>query len=598
MKKIFIVVLALLLTLFFVSCGKEEPFEDKAPEISEKAEEPVVPEQGKNEPGYGENGERREVSAEDYKNAVEIVLSENITVGGKPAEESDSVVVGGEIIYYHDMEKYPSGNPYGKGGKKDMHTEEEAAGHTLVTIKKPGEYFIKGELKGQIAVDLGENAKNNPSAKVTLIFGGADITCEIAPAVIFYNVYECERLSAEASEKPDTSKAGANIIVVEGSLNNIKGANVAKIFKDDDGENKLHKYDAAVYSRMSFNIDGAGTINIEAKNEGIGSEMHLTVNGGIINVSSMDDGINVNEDEVSVVTINGGKLTVKGGLGTEGDGIDSNGWLVINGGEICSSGNKRSSDGGVDADKGIIINGGKLVAFGNKNDGISSDSKQLFVRLEFDFDQNEKNKIEFVDSEGKGVVFENDREFRSLVVSSPDLEENVEYKLYVNGIMQEYTSDVDKYEQFIEGFMSAFTNEENFGLENKSEDKTLFLLTEKTRYFSGIFDSSKATGKERVEFTIDGKTHFEDIFKGDIPEIGSIECSENIPLEHVIISLTYEGRAEDINVSRSCLLSEGYYGINRLFENLEEGSYCLRISVSKENPDYSGISEFDFMVVS
>lgn len=56
----------------------------------------------------------------------------------------------------------------------------------------------------------------------------------------------------------------------------------------------------------------------------------MTINGGTINIESQNDGINTNEDNVSVTTINGGELYIDAGLGAEGDGIDSNGWLVIN----------------------------------------------------------------------------------------------------------------------------------------------------------------------------------------------------------------------------------------------------------------------------
>ncbi len=690
MKKFLFQAISVLLALALSSCGVNEPAEREDPEVPIISENPEI--QEKDEPENdnsetAETNERKEVSAENFKDSVEIVLSEKITVGGKSAEESDCVTVGGEIIYYHDMEKYPSGNKYGEGEAKDRHTEAEAAEHTLVTITKPGKYFLRGELKGQIAVDLGENAKDDPKAKVTLIFGGADIVCEIAPAVIFYNVYECETLSAEASANVDTAKAGANVVIAEGSVNNVKGSNVAKIFKDNGEEKKLHKYDSALYSKMSMNIDGAGVLNIEAENEGIGSGMHLTVNGGIIDIISKDDGINTNEDGVSVTAINGGKLSVKGGLGIEGDGIDSNGWLVINGGELFASGNPKSADGGIDADCGIIINGGTVCAFGNKNDRISSESAQLFARLEFAYNEKPESKIEFVDAEGKGVKTESDRTFKSLVISSPEFVKDTEYKLYVNGIMQEFSSNEDIWENImgeINEALSGFTegglgnsqrpemNEEpkheiknpyevpkeldrwlekedipeeieewietmkdvsenikpfgNYrpgrnensvpempsyekpGNENSSVshieleeekflDHTVFVLNDETKYYSGIFDSSEATGKERVYFTVNGRERMEDVFKGDIPEIESVECTEKVPEKDVLISLTYEGRAENIEISRNCTLAEGYDAIEALFKDLEVGSYCLKITVSEENGNYNGSSEFGFKVV-
>ena len=442
MKKIISFALAFLMIFALAACGKNVPAERDDPEIPEIAENPEKEPESEEKT---ENSKRREVSAENFENAAEIVLTGN----GASVDEkhSGSITVGGEIVYYHDLEKYESGRPYGEGEKTDRHTETEAAEYTLVTITEPGEYFIRGELKGQLAVDLGEEAKNDPNAKVTLIFGGADINCKIAPAVIFYNVYECGN-TEEAKKNVDTSKAGANVIIADGSLSNINGANVAKIFKDEAEEKKLHKYDAAFYSKMSMNIEGgaenSGILNIDGENEGIGTEMHLTVNGGNISVVSEDDGINVNEDGVSVVTINGGKLKISGGNGIEGDGIDSNGWLVINGGEVYSYGNRKSSDGGIDASEGIFINGGKVAAFGGRNDYVDEKSEQIFACFDFTVFKKAGSEIRFSEENGTEFVFISEREFQSAVISDEGLFEGGKYSLYVNGILQEYVSNISR----------------------------------------------------------------------------------------------------------------------------------------------------------
>ena len=104
----------------------------------------------------------------------------------------------------------------------DEHTAEEAGAHTVVTIRKAGTYRVSGSLSaGQLAVDLGDDAKTDPSSVVTLILDGVDITCTVAPAVIFYNVYECdadfvaydneETDNYVSSPTVDTSAAGANV---------------------------------------------------------------------------------------------------------------------------------------------------------------------------------------------------------------------------------------------------------------------------------------------------------------------------------------------------------------------------------------------------
>ena len=127
----------------------------------------------------------------------------------------------------------------------------------------------------------------------------------------------------------DTSAAGANVIIADGSVNNFDGSHVARIYEPGTTD-KLHKYDGAFYSKMSMNVSGEtagdGVLNITGDNEGLDTELHLTINGGVINIDAANDGINTNEDNVSVTTINGGTLNIDAGLGSEGDGIDSNGW--------------------------------------------------------------------------------------------------------------------------------------------------------------------------------------------------------------------------------------------------------------------------------
>src|SRR5699024_9580957 len=119
---------------------------------------------------------------------------------------------------------------------------------------------------------------------------------------------ECGSTDEEtASETVDTSAAGANVLIADGTLNHITGSYVARIYDPDsvvlseDGtevaeSSKLHKYDGAFYSRMSMNVDGGemgtGVLDITAENEGLDTELHLTVNGGIINITSGNDGIN------------------------------------------------------------------------------------------------------------------------------------------------------------------------------------------------------------------------------------------------------------------------------------------------------------------
>ena len=299
---------------------------------------------------------------------------------------------------------------------------------------------------GQVAVDLGEDAETDPDAVVTLILNGVDITCTVAPAIIFYRVYECGSDDAEtASETVDATAAGANVIIADGTENSVTGSYVAKIYKpetvtlNDDGTaveeaKKLHKYDGALYSKMSMNVDGGalgtGVLNITAENEGLDSELHLTINGGNINIRAGNDGINTNEDGVSVTTINGGTLNVQvTGETGEGDGIDSNGWIVINGGTVISSACPNSADSGLDSDNGIYINGGTVVAGGNMYDAVDGGDQTYAV---FQFAQRQSGGQTYTLKNGAGetvLKMTPANDFQYLVVSSPDLAEG-DYTLW------------------------------------------------------------------------------------------------------------------------------------------------------------------------
>ena len=236
-----------------------------------------------------------------FPDATSIVLSDDgVTVDGKaaPTDETAAVYTAHDIVYYEAGRDFT----YGEGTEADEHTAEEAAAHTVVHITQPGTYAVSGTLSaGQIAVDLGEDAEDDQSAVVTLILNGVDITCTVAPAVIFYSVYECGSTDEDtAAATVDTSAAGANVLIADGTVNNVTGSYVARIYEPDsvvlseDGtevvdSSKLHKYDGAFYSKMSMNVgggeDGSGVLNITADNEGLDTELHLTINGGTVMAS-------------------------------------------------------------------------------------------------------------------------------------------------------------------------------------------------------------------------------------------------------------------------------------------------------------------------
>ena len=588
---------------------------------------------------------------------VRIQLSDSgVKVDGKdaPTDTSSTVYVGGGIIYYAEG----TDETYGAGSESEKHSADEAAAHTVVTITQPGTYRISGALsQGQIFVDLGEDAKTDPDAVVTLILDGADITCTVAPAVFFYRVYECdtqwvaydegESEEYSASGTADTSAAGANVILAAGSENHITGSHVARIYQEGTAK-KLHKYDGAFYSRMSMNIDGengddSGVLCIAADNEGLDSELHLTINGGTIDIQSQDDGINTNEDFVSVTTINGGSLTINAGLGSEGDGIDSNGYLTINGGTIWTMSNESSPDGGIDADGAITINGGTLYAFGTRNDAVDSASAQLYMELSFASTLPAGSVISLADPEG-GELFRvtTQKTCQSLTVSAPELEENVAYSLYVDGVQQQYTGNQTggfgggqppagfdptqterpeggrpgqdgqrpEGQEPPEGFDPAQTERpegtprpedgtggfrpgQGGGQAESGEGSAEFTLTQRVRSFYGVSDSPDGSGKTRVSFTVNGGKGMTSVASGERVLLTEIQASvDDLPDSDVQITIT-DVPSEDY--AETCLLSDGEEALAAILPT-EDGIYRLTVGVVSGNETYAGVNQWQFTV--
>lgn len=375
---------------------------------------------------------------------IKIELSvEEILVNGKEiaTSEGNAVYAANDIIFYLEGQ----GIAYGEGTAADEHFQTEADVHTVVHITEPGDYEVCGKLSaGQIMIDLGKDADEEEDAVVNLILNNADITCTVAPAILFLNVYECGNDDPDEAEKDvDLTKAGANLILADGSVNHVSGSYVAKIYEEDsvelseDGRSvkdakKLYKFDGAVYSKRSMNVYGDGELTIDAENEGLCSDLHMTIHGGYINIYSGNDGINTSEDEVSVFTMNGGNLMVEvTGETGEGDGIDSNGWLLINGGTVFAYANSDSQDSGIDSDMGIHINGGTVVASGNMMDRIEGGGQEHIV-----FMMREKQtggEIYQVKDSDDNLVLEVSLEnaFQMLVVSDEDLKADDTYTLWL-----------------------------------------------------------------------------------------------------------------------------------------------------------------------
>ncbi|MBP5318613.1 MAG: carbohydrate-binding domain-containing protein [Paludibacteraceae bacterium] len=103
------------------------------------------------------------------------------------------------------------------------------------------------------------------------------------------------------------------------------------------------------------------TVGITAsKNEGLESKSQILINGGQLEITAYDDGINA----ASLLTINGGWVYAQS---ANNDAIDSNGNIVISGGVIVAIGS-RDPETAFDVDEGTLtVSGGTLLGVSPNN---------------------------------------------------------------------------------------------------------------------------------------------------------------------------------------------------------------------------------------
>ena len=229
--------------------------------------------------------------------------------------------------------------------------------------------------------------------------------------------------------------------------------------------------DDGMHADTSLTING-GEITIEDSYEGIESEL-ITVNAGNLHIRSIDDGINVSsgvdgsgmgtgfftpgqgqppqpggqpgarpegrfgQDTFTntgndALHINGGYIYVN----AAGDGIDVNGAVEMTDGVVLVMGPVENMNGALDYMSTFNISGGILVAAGSAgmSMGLSETSTQNSLLLNFDQVLPAVTSIHIEDVNGNPILtFIPEKEFQSVVFSSPQLESGVEYTMSVGG---------------------------------------------------------------------------------------------------------------------------------------------------------------------
>lgn len=367
------------------------------------------------------------------------VLLAGILCTGCPSDNAaDSIQLNnGEILYNNKAITADASSEVYSSTFVEFHEDVAEAYkdtvNTIVNITKGGTYQISGEASDtQIRV-------NAPDEEVTLVLNGVTLSCNTAPAILIEN----------AADPQEAGKAGVTISLAHDTTNIINASHVAE-YTDENGVEI--DYDGAISSKVSLKLEGDGTLQVAGDKEGIETQMHLTIDGGNIQVVSADDPINASEDNVSVITINDGIVNCFVQNGEEGDGIDSNGYIYINGGSVLAQSHSDSEDSGLDADLGIIINGGIVCATGNMYEEISEESAQQHAQ--FYFAEKQKGGVPLVvtDADGNYVLaYTPVNDYTILEFSLPDMVDGATYHLYSGGtitgtVTNSIYTEVESYE--------------------------------------------------------------------------------------------------------------------------------------------------------
>ncbi|MFJ7978350.1 carbohydrate-binding domain-containing protein [Peribacillus sp. NPDC096379] len=215
------------------------------------------------------------------------------------------------------------------------------------------------------------------------------------------------------------------------------------------GDLKVATGDDGIHANTSILIKG-GSIDITKSNEGIESNS-ITILDGKIHVKATDDGINISagddksdtsteQAEDSLLSINGGYVYVD----AAGDGLDSNGSISMTGGTVIVNGPTNNGNGSLDYDKDFEISGGVLIAVGSSGMAMatSEDSSQHTILMSYPKTQSAGTTLHLEDSEGNEIVtFAPEKDYQSVVISSPKLTKDATYTLYSGGTTSGKESD-------------------------------------------------------------------------------------------------------------------------------------------------------------
>lgn len=240
----------------------------------------------------------------------------------------------------------------------------------------------------------------------------------------------------------DGIHADSSVQVIDGDFNIIKSYEGVEGTSITIDGGKLH---------MNTNDDG---VNVGGGNDGSGMGMgprpQDDFDKGAGSEENATSGTEVAPEKATKTTAEGDSnngeetetppmLTINGGyvyVNSEGDGLDSNGSISMTGGTVIVNGPTTNGNGALDYDQSFVISGGILIAAGSSGMAMatSEESTQNTMIMTYPDTQKAGTLASLVDSKGNTIVsFAPEKDYQTIVISSPKLEKDSSYTLYSGG---------------------------------------------------------------------------------------------------------------------------------------------------------------------